>query len=113
MSTTTRPLLVPGQAGGPRIGSGFGIPLGSGGGPTTQQECEVWAARLKDPSLELVRRLQLALELRDSADTPRDGGIYAAFLYTLVPAVTNLLLEGSPGPTFQRDTMEQVSLIEA
>lgn len=79
----------------------------SGGGPNTQQECEAWLSRLKDTNLEIARRIQLALELRDSADSTRDQAHYSTYLTVLVPGVTKLLLEGSPGVTFVRESSEQ------
>ncbi len=50
-----------------------------------------------------------AIELRDTADNQRDAAYSATYLSILVPKVIQLLLEGNPGPSFIKDSPENVS----
>lgn len=85
-------------------------PSYSSTGPTTPADCESLAAQLLDPSVAPRRKLEIASDLRDSAETTRDFAFYEKYLGILIPALITILGDEKT-ITFSRDSPDQVSAL--
>ena len=110
---------VPGIGGTPTVETsaastgGGGIsnmppPSFSGTGPTTAADCESLANQLVDPSLAIRRKLDIAGELRDSAESNKDFAFYEKYLAILMPALMTVLGDEKT-ITFSKEGPDQVS----
>ncbi len=68
-------------------------PSFSSNGPITVAECEQLAGQLLDPSINPRRKLEIASELRDSAESNRDFKFYDSYLAIFVPALLTILAD--------------------
>ena len=84
----------------------------SSNAPTTPADCEAFAAQLLDPSISIRRKLELASELRDSAETNRDFAFYEKYLGILIPALITILGD-EKSITFSRESVDQVGVLFA
>ena len=66
-------------------------PSFSSSGPMTAADCEHLAAQLLDPLVSPRRKLDIASDLRDSAENNRDFIFYDKYLSIFVPAVLTIL----------------------
>ena len=66
-------------------------PSYSSNGPMTAADCEILAGQLLDPGLAIRRKLEIAAELRDSAESTRDFASYEKYLFIFVPALLHIL----------------------
>ncbi|ORY26601.1 putative histone acetyltransferase [Naematelia encephala] len=92
------------SAGGP--GTSMPAPSTSTAGPMTVAECEHLAAQLQDTALPLRRRVEIASELRDSAESTRDYNLYERYLAIFIPVVTAILSDEKT-VTFSKETPDQ------
>ncbi|WWC92285.1 uncharacterized protein L201_007239 [Kwoniella dendrophila CBS 6074] len=92
------------------IGGGTGIsmppPSFSNNGPLTVSDCEFMASQLLEPGIATRKKLEIAFELRDSAESTRDFGFYEKYLSIFVPALITILGE-EKSVTFMKDNIEQ------
>jgi transformation/transcription domain-associated protein len=86
-------------------------PSFSTSGPTTTADCETLAAQLIDTSVPMRRRLEIASDLRDSAETTRDFAFYEKYLAILIPALLTVLGDEKT-VTFSKEGLDQVSLLQ-
>jgi transformation/transcription domain-associated protein len=75
-------------------------------GPMTVPECEALAAQLTDTNIPLRRRMEIASELRDSAESNRDYTFYDKYLGVFIPALITILGE-EKHIVFVKDNSEQ------
>lgn len=80
-------------------------------GPTTAADCESIALQLVDPNTNLRRKLDIANELRDSAENTRDFAFYEKYLGALIPAVITVLSD-EKAISFMKDNLDHVSHCE-
>jgi transformation/transcription domain-associated protein len=85
-------------------------PSFSGTGPTTPSDCESLANQLVDPSVAIRRKLDIAGELRDSAESNKDFAFYEKYLAILMPALMTVLADEKT-ITFSKEGPDQVSLV--
>ncbi|WVR08546.1 hypothetical protein IAU60_005601 [Kwoniella sp. DSM 27419] len=90
------------------LGGGMSMPpiSASSNGPTTPIDCEHMAAQLLEPGPTTRRKLEIAIELRDSAESSRDHVFYEKYLSIFVPAIITILGE-EKSITFAKDNIEQ------
>lgn len=84
-------------------------PSYSSSGPTTTADCENIAAQLTDPNVAPRRKLEIAGDLRDSAETNRDFAFYEKYLGILVPALITVLGDEKT-INFSRENLDHVSV---
>lgn len=72
----------------------------------TVAECEALAAQLTDPATPLRRRIEIASELRDSAESNREYTFYDKYLAVFIPALVQILGE-EKNIVFVKDNSEQ------
>lgn len=72
----------------------------------TVAECESLAAQLVDTNTPMRRRMEIASELRDSAESNRDFAFYDKYLGIFVPALVQILGE-EKNIVFAKDNSEQ------
>ncbi|KAL1410016.1 transcription-associated protein 1 [Vanrija albida] len=75
-------------------------------GPSTLAECEALAAQLSDTNTPMRRRMEIASELRDSAESNRDYVFYDKYLGVFIPALVAILGE-EKNIVFVKDNSEQ------
>ena len=78
-------------------------------GPINISDCESLAGQLLDPAVGSRRKLDIAIELRDSAENNRDYSFYEKYLAVLVPCVITVLSDEKT-INFARDSFDQVSI---
>lgn len=83
-------------------------PSYSSSGPTTLADCESIAAQLTDPNVAPRRKLEIAGDLRDSAESNRDFAFYEKYLGILIPALITVLGDERT-INFYRDNVDHVS----
>ena len=74
----------------------------------TPADCESLAGQLLDPGLATRRKVEIASELRDSAENNRDYAFYEKYLGVFVPALITVLGD-EKGISFNKDSVDQVS----
>lgn len=91
-------------------GGGISMPAPSysSSGPMTTGDCENMAQQLLDPNCPTRRKLEVASELRDSAESNRDFAFYEKYLAILIPTLITILSD-EKAITFHRDSPDQVS----
>lgn len=77
-------------------------------GPMSVSDCEFLASQLLEPTVTARKKLEIALELRDSAENNRDFGFYDKYLSIFIPALISILGD-EKSITFVKDNVEQVS----
>lgn len=75
-------------------------------GPMTVAECESLAAQLVDTNTPMRRRMEIASELRDTAESNRDYAFYDKYLGVFIPALITILGE-EKSIVFVKDNSEQ------
>ena len=85
-------------------------PSFSGTGPITPSDCESLANQLVDPNVAIRRKLDIAGELRDSAESNKDFAFYEKYLATLMPALMTVLADEKT-ITFSKEGPDQVSIV--
>ncbi|BEJ12109.1 hypothetical protein CspHIS471_0205690 [Cutaneotrichosporon sp. HIS471] len=75
-------------------------------GPMAVPECESLAAQLIDPNTPMRRRMEIASELRDSAESNRDFAFYDKYLGVFIPALVQILGD-EKSIVFTKDNSEQ------
>ncbi|WRT70688.1 uncharacterized protein IL334_007686 [Kwoniella shivajii] len=90
------------------VGGGMSMPPPSfsTNGPLTVSDCEYMASQLLEPGIATRKKLEIAFELRDSAESTRDFGFYEKYLSIFVPALITILGE-EKSVTFMKDNIEQ------
>ncbi|WVQ95626.1 hypothetical protein IAU59_002724 [Kwoniella sp. CBS 9459] len=81
-------------------------PSFSSNGPMTVSDCEFMAAQLLEQGVTTRKKLEIAFELRDSAESNRDFGFYEKYLSIFIPALITILGE-EKSITFTKDNIEQ------
>ncbi|WWD20697.1 hypothetical protein CI109_105173 [Kwoniella shandongensis] len=81
-------------------------PSFSSNGPMSVSDCEFLAGQLLEPGIATRKKLEIAFELRDSAETNRDFGFYEKYLSIFVPALITILGD-EKSITFVKDNAEQ------
>ncbi|ODN82926.1 hypothetical protein L202_01173 [Cryptococcus amylolentus CBS 6039] len=81
-------------------------PSHTSNGPMSVSDCEFLASQLLEPSFPTRKKLEIALELRDSAENNRDFGFYDKYLSVFVPALISILGD-EKSITFVKDNVEQ------
>nr|XP_019007357.1 transformation/transcription domain-associated protein [Kwoniella pini CBS 10737]OCF46138.1 transformation/transcription domain-associated protein [Kwoniella pini CBS 10737] len=81
-------------------------PSFSTNGPLTVADCEFMVSQLLEPSVNPRRKLEIAFELRDSAEQTRDFGFYEKYLAIFIPALITILGD-EKSVTFVKDNLEQ------
>lgn len=69
-------------------------------------DCEFLASQLLEPAVTARKKLEIALELRDSAENNRDFGFYDKYLSIFIPALISILGD-EKSITFVKDNVEQ------
>jgi transformation/transcription domain-associated protein len=77
-------------------------------GPVTPADCELLASQLVDPATSARRKLDIANELRDSAENNRDFAFYDKYLGALIPALITVLGDEKT-ISFMKDNLDYVS----
>ena len=75
-------------------------------GPMTIADCESSAAILLDPTIAMRRKLEVASDLRDSAESNKEFNFYDKYLAIFIPALVTLLGD-EKAITFLTDTTDQ------
>lgn len=103
VGTPTLETSAPSAAGG---GPSLAHPSYSSVGPTTVAECEALAAQLLDPSTPVRRRQEIAVDLRDSAESNREHSFYHKYLGIFIPVLVKVL-GNEDAIVFVKDNAEQ------
>ncbi|WWC98567.1 hypothetical protein V866_005459 [Kwoniella sp. B9012] len=110
-STTDSQPHAQGQTPTPSVsaaGGGMSMPPPSfsSNGPLTVSDCEFMASQLLEPGVAIRKKLEIAFELRDSAESTRDFGFYEKYLAIFIPALITILGE-EKSIVFMKDNIEQ------
>ncbi|WVQ85959.1 hypothetical protein IAT38_008127 [Cryptococcus sp. DSM 104549] len=81
-------------------------PSFSSSGPMSASDCEFLASQLLEPGVTTRKKLEIALELRDSAENNKDFQFYEKYLSIFIPALITILGE-EKSITFVKDNVEQ------
>ena len=78
----------------------------SSNGPMTVADCEHLASQLLDAAVQPRRKLEIASELRDSAESNRDFAFYDKYLSVFIPALLTILGD-EKAISFNKDNADQ------
>nr|XP_018259603.1 transformation/transcription domain-associated protein [Kwoniella dejecticola CBS 10117]OBR81761.1 transformation/transcription domain-associated protein [Kwoniella dejecticola CBS 10117] len=90
------------------VGGGVSVqpPYSTGNGPSTVADCEYMVSQLLEPGLNPRRKLELAFELRDTAEQTREFSFYEKYLAIFIPALITILGD-EKSVTFVKENSEQ------
>ncbi|WVN89695.1 uncharacterized protein L203_104925 [Cryptococcus depauperatus CBS 7841] len=81
-------------------------PSHTSNGPMSVSDCELLASQLLESGVTARKKLEIALELRDSAENNRDFGFYDKYLSIFIPALIQILGDEKT-ITFVKDSVDQ------
>ncbi|KAK4687186.1 transformation/transcription domain-associated protein, partial [Tremellales sp. Uapishka_1] len=88
------------------IGMSMPAPSYTSNGPMNAADCDAMAAQLLDPAYPLRKKLEIASDLRDSAEGNKDFAFYDKYLAAFIPALMTILGD-ERSITFMKDSIEQ------